>query len=108
MALMSCKECGTEISTKARACPKCGAKVPHTKWWLWGPLGLFALVFTWGAITGPKTTADLARMETEACMRRQGDGEWRASMGVSLETFCRTKGATEGIKAACRIDPSKC
>mgnify|MGYP001382673009 CR=1 FL=1 len=27
MALVKCKECGSEVSTKADACPKCGAKV---------------------------------------------------------------------------------
>lgn len=27
MALIKCKECGTEISNKAESCPKCGAKV---------------------------------------------------------------------------------
>ena len=26
MAMTKCKECGAEISTKADACPKCGAK----------------------------------------------------------------------------------
>lgn len=30
MALIKCKECGTEVSTEAAACPKCGAK-PKTK-----------------------------------------------------------------------------
>ena len=28
MALTACKECGSEISTTAKACPKCGARVP--------------------------------------------------------------------------------
>ena len=28
MALIKCKECGGEVSNKAAACPKCGAKVP--------------------------------------------------------------------------------
>ncbi len=28
MAMTKCKECGTEISTKAAACPKCGAVMP--------------------------------------------------------------------------------
>ena len=28
MALKKCKECGEQISTKAEACPKCGAKAP--------------------------------------------------------------------------------
>lgn len=27
MALIKCKECGNDVSTKAEACPKCGAKV---------------------------------------------------------------------------------
>lgn len=28
MAMTKCKECGADISTKAEACPKCGAKPP--------------------------------------------------------------------------------
>lgn len=28
MALVNCKECKSQISTQAAACPKCGAKVP--------------------------------------------------------------------------------
>lgn len=28
MALVKCKECGAEVSTKASHCPKCGAKAP--------------------------------------------------------------------------------
>jgi hypothetical protein len=30
MALRACKECGKQISTKAAACPNCGAKPPQT------------------------------------------------------------------------------
>lgn len=48
MALTTCKECSKEISTTAKACPHCGAKVPRTKWWLWVPLGLVALFFGYG------------------------------------------------------------
>lgn len=40
MAMINCHECRAEISSEARACPKCGAKVPRTKWWLWIPLAL--------------------------------------------------------------------
>ena len=29
MALMKCKECGNQVSTKAKACPTCGAKAPQ-------------------------------------------------------------------------------
>ena len=30
MSLIKCNECGTEISSKASACPKCGAKIKRT------------------------------------------------------------------------------
>jgi hypothetical protein len=29
MAMMKCKECGSEVSSIAEVCPKCGAKIPH-------------------------------------------------------------------------------
>lgn len=50
MSIINCKECDHEISTTAKACPKCGAKVPKTKWWLWVPLGLFAFVMAVGSV----------------------------------------------------------
>lgn len=50
MSLITCKECGTEISTKAKSCPKCGVKIPHTKWWLWIPLGLVSAFLAFGAM----------------------------------------------------------
>lgn len=31
MALMKCKECGADVSTKANACPKCGAPAPKPR-----------------------------------------------------------------------------
>ena len=31
MALIACKECNNEVSTEARTCPKCGAKVVEPK-----------------------------------------------------------------------------
>jgi hypothetical protein len=60
MAMTTCTECKTEISTKAKACPKCGAKVPHTKWWLWIPVGLVAMFLVIGAFQG-NTPADRAK-----------------------------------------------
>ncbi len=49
MAIVSCKECGGEVSTTAKSCPKCGARLPRTKWWLWVPLGLVAAFVLYGA-----------------------------------------------------------
>ena len=30
MALIKCRECGGEVSTAAKSCPHCGAKIPRT------------------------------------------------------------------------------
>lgn len=50
MSLKKCNECGNMVSTSARACPQCGAKVPKTKWWLWIPLGIVVLFIAAGVM----------------------------------------------------------
>ena len=50
MALKKCNECGNMVSTSAKACPQCGAKIPKTKWWLWIPLSLVAAFLLFGAM----------------------------------------------------------
>jgi hypothetical protein len=51
MAITTCKECGNEISTKAKACPKCGAKTRSTgKMVGVGCLSILAFFFILGAI----------------------------------------------------------
>jgi type VI secretion system protein VasI len=50
VALVKCKECGEEVSTKAKACPKCGAWLPKkTSIVTWGVLALilFAIYGIW-------------------------------------------------------------
>ncbi len=41
MSLSKCKECGNDVSTQAKACPHCGARVKKSRW---GAVILFALV----------------------------------------------------------------
>jgi hypothetical protein len=44
LAIIKCKECAAEISTQAKACPKCGAKQPKkTSMFTWIVGGLFTL-----------------------------------------------------------------
>lgn len=74
MALINCKECGTEVSTTAKACPKCGARVPKTKWWLWAPLGLGAAFLTMGAVIGSSPQGQersRARAAIDLCWEEQ-------------------------------------
>ncbi len=45
MALVKCKECGHEVSKKAKSCPACGAPTPkRTSLLTWIIAGFFALV----------------------------------------------------------------
>ncbi len=67
MALKACKDCGTQVSTSAKACPKCGAKVPKVKWWLWIPLVLVILFFAFPyiAYSSAERAAISARADCE-------------------------------------------
>lgn len=47
--MIECRECKKEISSTAKSCPSCGAKVPRVKWWLWVPLALFGAFILYGA-----------------------------------------------------------
>lgn len=82
MALISCVECGGQVSDKATVCPHCGAPVAVNeiashkdepkaaggfKWWLWGPLALIALFFAFPylAHSPEKRAAISARADCE-------------------------------------------
>ena len=43
MALVKCRKCGIPISTKAVACPSCGAKIARTHWFTKLVLGFIIL-----------------------------------------------------------------
>lgn len=50
MSLVKCTECKAEISSTAKACPKCGAVVPKAKVWPWlvgVPVGVVAVILMW-------------------------------------------------------------
>ncbi len=72
MALVTCKECGGRVSTKAAACPSCGAAMPkRTKisTWIFG--GVFALVVGscvsgWGDARNASDRANAERVAIEA------------------------------------------
>lgn len=68
MALIKCKECGAKISTKAKACPSCGAEAPKkTSGCAWIVLIFIAiptlLSIFYAGITGPAQKAEQASKE---------------------------------------------
>lgn len=67
MALIKCKECGAQVSTQAKNCPSCGAKVkkPTSKiTWIFLGLMIFGVI---GAMIGggTSTTTDSHSNSTE-------------------------------------------
>lgn len=81
MALITCKECGTEVSSTAKTCPKCGARVaPKSNVLLWvigTPVALLVLFLGFGAsirASDPLTAEkDKARARYELCMSDLND-----------------------------------
>jgi hypothetical protein len=97
MTLVACKECGTEVSTSAKACPKCGSKVPKTKWWLWVPLGLGAAFLLFGAVVGRSPEA-------------QGKGQARRAIDLCWEEQKRKSfdaGTQNFVAGACEMMENK-
>jgi hypothetical protein len=71
MALRRCKECGKEMSTRAAACPHCGAKPRRTSFGTWLVLVVIGLgVISWYSAS--------QRIEENAAQRAQ-DGAARAA-----------------------------
>lgn len=63
MALFNCTECGTEVSTNAFACPKCGATLRKAKRGAFGQIIKwifigFNLLMMWWFITGISAASD--------------------------------------------------
>lgn len=61
MSLIKCKECGQEISTKADACPKCGAKRASQNIGCGSVLALVVLGWIVIEIFTPSTPSDTSR-----------------------------------------------
>ena len=70
MALIKCHECGTEVSTEAKTCPKCGAKVkkPSSGAGTMLIIGLVAAIFLAAMTsgTGSNTSSDVETPEQKA------------------------------------------
>lgn len=77
MALIKCKECGNNVSTKADACPKCGAKLKSSPGAISGCIvGLFKLI---GGLVGlfiaisflsNSNTSDPVKKLEKACLEQ--------------------------------------
>lgn len=72
MAMTKCKECGAAVSTKAEACPQCGAKRPkQTSGCAWLALIFLGIPILWAVIktsSSPPAPAP-PRLSDEQCVK---------------------------------------
>lgn len=75
MALAKCKECGNEVSTKAKACPKCGAPAPAPEnkalpgWFSILILGAVG-IWIYSMIPGSGSSTSRQPTAVDACVQR--------------------------------------
>lgn len=77
--MITCRECGNAVSSTAKSCPHCGAKIPHAKVWPWivgVPVALLVAFLGYGfslssTPEGQARSAD--RDAISACWRQQKD-----------------------------------
>lgn len=78
MALIKCKECGEEISSKAEKCPKCGIKIRKTSTITWVVCGVLLIWFVGkiGSFSESGTGASVVSNENT-----QQAGVWKIASG---------------------------
>jgi hypothetical protein len=77
MALAPCTDCGYSISSKAAACPQCGARPARTSRWIWilgGIVAAVVILFLAGLAVGKSPEAQeriAATMAIDDCWKDQ-------------------------------------
>lgn len=112
MALAKCKECGNEISTKATACPKCGAKpAKPTGAFTWIIGGMFAIgVYSCVSSSRDQTERTDAAAAAEAARvaamtpTQRADAEKRKAAEAALQVVAAQ---IEDAAIGCRLDVTK-
>lgn len=95
MALIKCKECGSQISTNAIACPSCGAKLPRkTSKFTWFIVGLLLISIAKMMFGGEKTT--------EASSKIKNDPEQIAAKAVEKKRTDLAFSLANAIKESAR------
>lgn len=98
MALVKCKECGEQVSTTAKSCPKCGAKPPKkTSIVTWAAL-VFFIVVGYTAVRAPSTNvpsgSTLSSTQRSAEQPKPVKPQWETFTSVDKMTGKRQVFAT--------------
>ena len=93
MTLVTCKECGAKVSTKATTCPTCGAKQRQTSGctmafvWI---VGIFTVILVAGAIISTPTPTLKAPSKSNSSNVDQEDG--RQFIGLTRQQLIEKLG----------------
>lgn len=80
MAIVKCRECGADVSTKAKSCPNCGAKAPRkTSRTTWLILSLIVLVVVFTAFGDKTEEVQTAAVAVEVSSEVPEPASWRVS-----------------------------
>lgn len=105
MALVKCKECGNDVATSAKACPKCGHKMPaRTSLLTWIILG-FVILIVIGAVQGSQDADEQreAREQAAAQSRRAEAAELKRIATLPPEEKAKLEKELADRKAAVEL-----
>jgi hypothetical protein len=102
MALVKCKECGNEVATSAKACPKCGNKMPKKTGLLTWIVGIFFALVVIGMVNGSLENQEREeyRQQVEAVKRQAEAEEAKRVAAMPPEERAAHEKALAGKKAA--------
>jgi len=105
MALTKCKECGEQISTKADACPKCGAKLAKkTSAFTWLVL-ILIIVGVWEAANmSPSPSSSSSSSSSLLAPRATIAGEWYEGGTLHKATGQQWQAASHSNRLATSAD----
>lgn len=86
MALAPCPECGVQISTSAKSCPSCGARVARTRWWLVVPALAVTAFLVLGAVQS-NTPQGRAKADQRAAIELCWKNSERRSLDPATQRF---------------------
>jgi hypothetical protein len=111
MALATCRECGAEVSTRAKYCPRCGVSKPvrsGSLTFLYGLVILVALVIALGQYDGKKTagpSSNSSAVEKEQFLLQHSDDPKALEdrFDVDAQSTCSV-GADDYLKSIAQYD----